>query len=570
MKSPSRIESEAPPSTSNVGHHFDRQSHWLISTIEAIVKAWKAWFKPGSERLEEGGKNEEQSPLVEGSSATSFSSSSSALTVSGLSVTHSGFLGQTSLDHRWQSIVTSGVGFDNFMVMSGVRTTRFIHEPEPAGSSIDTHRSTVLASGQKRMAVSGIFEARSALAISGPPKVQPLHKIVPYARKQRLLWVGDAVVPTGFATVTHSILKYLSRDWDVMVSGINYDGSAHTYPYQILPANRGGDMWGIKHFTSLCAEVVPDVVVINNDWWNVAQFARVQPAKLPVIGYMPVDGGNLDRTDMAALEKLSAAVWYTDFGLNEARKAGFRGANHIIPHGIDTTAFTPINKSHARHSLGLNIPPNAFVVGNLNRNQPRKRLDLTIQIFADWVQQHRIQNAWLLMHCAQHDCGWNLRRVAAFYGVEHCLLLTGGADMRHMQDVSTLQAVYNSLDVQISTTLGEGWGLTTMEGMACGIPQIVPEYAALAEWAEPALKVPCSRVLMHPETNTVGALVDGKIFVKALHSLYQDSNARQQLSVRGCAHVRQPRFHWHHVAKQFHNILKQALADGCKNSRVTL
>ena len=379
------------------------------------------------------------------------------------------------------------------------------------------------------------------------------------SHKPRLLWIGDACVPTGFATVTHAVLQHLAADWDVVVSGVNYEGGAHDFPYTVMPARQGGDMWGINRFKEVCAEFAPAAVVINNDWWNVAKFARAAPAGVPVVAYMPVDGGNLDPADMRALKKLRAAVWYTDFGHREAVKAGFKGARHVIPHGIDPALFHPASRTEARRLLDLNVPKNAFIVGNLNRNQPRKRLDLTVQIFADWVRRHHVSNAFLLMHCAQKDSGWDLRRVAAFHGVADRLLLTGGEGMGDMQGTRHLQLIYSSLDVQVSTTLGEGWGLTTMEGMACGVPQIVPESSALAEWAVPAAKVPCSRMLMHPEICTTGALVDDGPFVSALHSLYLDKARREEMSAAGLALVRQDGFQWKTVAGQFHQILVSTL-----------
>ena len=201
------------------------------------------------------------------------------------------------------------------------------------------------------------------------------------------------------------------------------------------------------------------------------------------------------------------------------------------------------------------MPHNAFIAGNLNRNQPRKRLDLSIHIFADWIKQHRVSNAYLLLHCAQKDTGWDLRRVAAFHGIADRLLLTGCDDIRSLQSPQQLQRIYCSLDVQISTTLGEGWGLTTMEGMACGIPQIVPDSSALAEWAVPAVKIPCSRLLMNPEINTAGALVDHAPFVAALQSLYTDKALRARLSAQGMEHVRRDDFDWHNIAQQFHSVL---------------
>lgn len=376
--------------------------------------------------------------------------------------------------------------------------------------------------------------------------------------KPRLLWIGDALVPTGFATVTHALLKHLWHDWEIVVSGVNYDGREHDLPYHIMPAHQGGDMWGMNRFQDLCAEFDPAAVVINNDWWNVAQFVRLAPAGVPIIGYMPVDGGHLDPAAMAEINRLHTAVWYTHFGHRAARDAGFTGRHQIIPHGIDAETFRPMDRDEARRALRLDVPRGSFIVGNVNRNQPRKRLDLTIQIFAAWVQQHGITNARLLLHCAEKDTGWDLRRVAACYGVADRLILTGAEGIRDLQDVHRLRCIYNGLDVQMTTTLGEGWGLTTMEGMACGIPQIVPESSALAEWATPAVKIPCSRTLIHPEINTTGGLVDEAPFVAALQALYQSKTLRGRLAAEGLAHVRAESYRWESVARQFQVLLASA------------
>lgn len=381
------------------------------------------------------------------------------------------------------------------------------------------------------------------------------HSFTARRTRPRLLWIGDALVPTGFATVTHAVLSHLQHEWQIVVSGVNYDGRAHELPYRVMPAQQGGDMWGMNRFQDLCAEFDPTAVIINNDWWNVAQFARLAPAGVPVIGYMPVDGGHLDPAAMAEINRLHTAVWYTHFGHRAACAAGFTGRYQIIPHGIDTDFFQPGDRAAARQALRLDVPPGAFIVGNINRNQPRKRLDLTIQIFAAWIRQHGITNARLLLHCAEKDTGWDLRRVAACYGVADRLILTGAENIRDLQDVHRLRSIYHCLDVQMTTTLGEGWGLTTMEGMACGIPQIVPRSSALEEWAAPAVKIPCSRTLIHPEINTAGALVDEAPFVAALQSLYQSRATRTRLAAQGVAHVRSEAFRWENVAGQFHTLL---------------
>ncbi|WP_395743269.1 glycosyltransferase family 4 protein [Prosthecobacter sp.] len=405
---------------------------------------------------------------------------------------------------------------------------------------------------------SGVTAAATPLGIQVPEVRTRGWRKPARSSKQRLLWIGDVLVPTGFATVTHAVLNHLHHDWEVVVSGVNYEGVPHDLPYHVMPAWQGGDMWGMNRFKHLCTEFDPRAVIINNDWWNVAEFAKIAPAGIPIIGYMPVDGGNLDTAAMLELNRLHAAVWYTDFGHRAAMAAGFTGKRHVIPHGIDTELFQPVERHAARKALGLDVPAGSFIVGNVNRNQPRKRLDLTIQIFAAWIKQCNVADAYLLLHCAEKDTGWDLRRVAAYYEVADRLILTGAEDIRDLQDVSMLKSVYSSLDVQMTTTLGEGWGLTTMEGMACGIPQIVPDSSALGEWATPAIKIPCSRVLIHPEINTTGSLVDEAPFVAALQALYQSKAGRTRLAAEGLAHVRDESFRWETVAGQFQTLLAAA------------
>lgn len=377
--------------------------------------------------------------------------------------------------------------------------------------------------------------------------------------KPRLLWIGDADVPTGFATVTHSILKHLVDDWNILVSGINCRKPSAQYPYPVIPACRKQDMWGIDSFAELCRDFRPDIVVINNDWWNVAEFVKCE-VDVPIVAYMPVDGANLDPAVMAPLNQLEAAVWYTDFGWNEARDAGFTGKRHIVPHGSDPALSTEVDKKTARKQLGLNLPEGAFLVGNVNRNQPRKRLDLTLDYFASWIQENQINDAWLCMHCSHSKEGWDLRNLARFHGIENRVVFTNGQGRIGSVTRERLQLIYQSLDLQVTTTSGEGWGLTTMEGMSHGIAQIVPDWAALGEWTGDAvIRIPSTTRLAHPGINTIGALPDRTPFIDALDQLYRNRGELNSAGEAARDLVNRPQFRWQSIARQFHRLLSDSI-----------
>jgi hypothetical protein len=124
----------------------------------------------------------------------------------------------------------------------------------------------------------------------------------------------------------------------------------------------------------------------------------------------------------------------------------------------------------------------AFIVGNVNRNAPRKRIDLTMAAFKRY--QEMGGTGYLLLHMAARDSwGWDLLNLAKRLGIVDRLVLTGGKVETQFAPFEKLRLVYAALDLQVSTTVGEGWGLTTAEGMASRIAQVVPRYSALGEWA---------------------------------------------------------------------------------------
>ncbi len=94
-----------------------------------------------------------------------------------------------------------------------------------------------------------------------------------------------------------------------------------------------------------------------------------------------------------------------------------------VRHGVDADAFHGVPRHQARRRLQMPLAKGDFVVSNINRNQPRKRLDLTIQYFADRVGGRGVADAYLYLHCSEHDVGWNVRQLAAYFGVGDRLLL---------------------------------------------------------------------------------------------------------------------------------------------------
>jgi len=375
--------------------------------------------------------------------------------------------------------------------------------------------------------------------------------------KRRLLWVGDAAVDSGFAKVTHSILTHLVPDWDIFILGINYLGDPHPYPYQIFPAYPGGDGFGLKRMREVIGKVGPDIVVVQNDPWNIRAYMD-RAISRPVVAIMPVDGRNCKAT---GLNGLAMAVFWTQFGLQEAREGGYVGPATVIPLGVDTSIYKAMPREEARKIVGLPARmKDGFIIGTVNRNQPRKRFDLLVLYFCEWVKTRQVNDAFLFIHtCPTPDDAYDVQQLMSYFGMKNRLILSEPGMQEGIPE-EKLAVFYNSFDIMLTTTQGEGWGLTTMEGMACGIPQVIPVWSALGEWALPAAAgVRCSSVAATANhgINVLGGIMDKQEALTTLDQLYGDPLLRSNLEVQGIELVNQQQFRWKNIAAQYSRVFDE-------------
>lgn len=392
---------------------------------------------------------------------------------------------------------------------------------------------------------------------------------------KRFLWVGDAVLPTGFARVTHNVCTPLveKHGWDGHVLGINYDGDpGHGYPYPIYPASTGGDLYGKRRLGVLARHLKPDIICILQDPWVVCDYLDLDvPPEIPIVAYMPVDGQNIARA--SGLNGLATGIWYTEFGKKEALAGGYRGPCDVIPHGVDTSVYTPGDRNQARQDLGLEAAlavrkvaiEDAFIVMNINRNQPRKRLDLTIQVFAQWWHKAgRPANAFVFFHCARVDLGFDLVQLARWYGVQQQIIMSNAKySAKESVREADLANMYRAGDLGLTTTRGEGWGLTTLEGMACRRMQAVPRFAALAEWAKDAVQfAEVSHIMVEPRVNIIGATPSVTQMVQILDRVYHDAPFREHWADKAYERAIRPEFQWSSVSARFNDVFTRVVSEG--------
>lgn len=386
----------------------------------------------------------------------------------------------------------------------------------------------------------------------------------------KVLFCGDAVVSTGFARCTHAACDALhAAGHDVSVVGINYWGSPHTYPYPIYPSvdptDGGRDKFGVGRTAILAKRLQPDIVVLLNDPWNVkAYLDALEQVKYRgrVVAWLAVDSKN---NDGKPLNRLDAVVTWTVFGSRELAAGGCTRPSYVCPLGVDTSIFFPHSKVESRRTLKL--PQDTFLVTAVGRNQPRKRLDLTISYFADWIRRYDISDAALLLHVAPTgDLGVDIRSMVRYYGLANRVILNA-PNIGHGEDNSTLALIYAASDVYLSTSQAEGWGLPALEAMACGCACIVPDFAAFSSphkdggWITDgaAIQVPCTSIAptapMNSLMHTIGGVPDRAATVFALN-IFHKQPAKRDLYVAEGLRLAES-LPWHRTGTTFCEILEE-------------
>lgn len=392
--------------------------------------------------------------------------------------------------------------------------------------------------------------------------------------RPRIIWWSDAPMGyTGFACVGRNVCHWLSKLWDVSYLGLGHDGDPHPFPYRVYPTRPmgRGDQFGWERIESIVALEEPDVILMNTDAYVVAQTlfnAKKWKQRPKIVAYSPIDSPGVKKGVAEMLSELDLFISYTEFGLSEMRSKGFMGNACVIPHGVDRSLYKPHDKAEARKATMPKVPADAFLIGNINRNQPRKRLDLTLMYFAEWLQ--RGGDGYLYFHCAKKDDGWDLEELARQLGVHERVLLPEVNRPDDLPDEAILPLIHSALDVQVTTTLGEGWGLPTLQGMACGVPQICPDWSALGEWAKPAARmVPCNalEVLHGYYTFGFGGVTAKEPFLAALDEMAASKATRDEYARRGLALAAENRFRWEVIAEQFHFLLLDVIRPAAQQER---
>jgi glycosyltransferase involved in cell wall biosynthesis len=388
----------------------------------------------------------------------------------------------------------------------------------------------------------------------------------------KILFAGDLGVQTGFGRVAEHIIPSLSEQHEVYALCTNWHGdpSPMQQHCRMYPAMaHGSDPFGSHRIAELVQTIKPDLVFIINDIWvaislidQIEQFKESIGFKTFV--YTPIDSYGLFPELLPAIDKWDYLATYTEFAKEEIELMGYKKPIAVIGHGTDFSKFFPLDKAECRKELG--VPDDVFIVFNGNRNQPRKRIDLTIKGFIKFAKDKPDTRLWLNM--GQKDMGWEIiplfKRVARDEGydpAEKVILTSPHFSTHNCLSVEQLNKVYNAADVGVNTCIGEGWGLVNTEHAATGVAQIVPDHTSCQEIFNGVRRIECHGSETDRNYGLERPLPEPESLAEILNYYY---NNRDELRAAGAwckARINEKPFTWPYIQKQMLAIIEDLLKE---------
>jgi len=391
------------------------------------------------------------------------------------------------------------------------------------------------------------------------------------AKKPKLLWCGDIAAKTGFARVTENVLPYLAKKFNIVVLAHNWwgDPTPLQKKYKMYPSSNRFQTapFGENRIREIVQAEAPDIVFTINDMWIInEQYKQIQDfhkeKKFKFIGYAPMDSYGWIGCLSDTANDWDGVISYTQFGAYEFIQGGITKPIAVVPHGVTPGQFFPIDKKEARKKL--NIKEDIFIVFNGNRNQFRKRIDITIAAFAKFARDK--PDTQLYLHMGKKDQGWDIMHLFSREMKRNKLdpngriILTADVDGPPSVELDMLNTIYNAADVGVNTCKGEGWGLVNFEQAACKVAQVVPGHTSCKEIFEGyGQLIRCDHIDTDTNFGREMPCPSTDHLVEILNDLYNNPKKLEATAELCYERVLDKQFTWEVIGSQFAGIFEDVV-----------
>ena len=380
-------------------------------------------------------------------------------------------------------------------------------------------------------------------------------------KKIKVLTISDMPLsPSGVGTQTKYMIEALLKTGRFEVRSF---GGAIKHPkYDPIKTHEWGDDWVIypvngygnqEQIRSILREEKPDILwfmTAPRFWgWLWEMENEIRPL-IPMVYYHVWDNYPYPTFNKKYYESNDFVATISKVTDDIVKTVAPSVKSQYIPHAVNTEIFKPsedeaLLKEAKEKMFGDFYDPNKFVFFWNNRNARRKQSGSLIFWFNEFLQKVGKDKACLVMHTEVKDPnGQDLEAIIQELGLDNGEVLFSQTKI----PPDNLATMYNIADCTVNISDAEGFGLATLESLACGTPIIVSETGGLQEQIRSSESgeefgvgiMPSSKAIIGSQNIPwiYEDRLDGKDVVNALEKMYNmTEDQRKDLGISGRNHV---------------------------------
>lgn len=381
------------------------------------------------------------------------------------------------------------------------------------------------------------------------------------AKKIKVLVLSDhPMSPSGVGTQTNYMITSLLQSGKF--SFVCLGGAVKHRDYTPVKTEQWGDDLIIfpvdgygtqQQVRTIIREQRIDMVWIMTDprfwmWlWDIEDEIR---SNVPIVYYHVWDNYPYPKFNKAYYESNDHIACISKVTHDIVQNVAPEVSNSYLPHAVDSNIFRKLSEEDV---LGFKLKglmnicdwnsEEKFVFFWNNRNAKRKMSGSVLYWFKDFLDDVGWDKASLIMHTDPRDPhGQDLESIADQLGMSNGEIIFSTDKL----DAHILSMFYNVADCTINISDAEGFGLATLESLACGTPIIVNMTGGLQEqvtdgenWFGIGIE-PSSKAVIgsQPVPYIYEDRICKKDFIDALKKMYNMSKEeREELGRKGQKHV---------------------------------
>ena len=311
------------------------------------------------------------------------------------------------------------------------------------------------------------------------------------SKKLKVLTLSDhPLSPSGVGSQTRYICDALLKSGKFKI--ISLGGAIKHNDYSPVQVDPYGEDWRIipvdgygnpEMVRSIVRNERPDFVWLMTDprfWEWLWQIENEIRPLCPMVYYHVWDNYPYPEYNKKFYESNDHVACISKLSYDVVKTVAPSVRSSYLPHAVNTEIFKPTTAEGKETLRRQNLPledRDKFIFFWNNRNARRKQSGSLIWWFAEWLDKNNLHDkAQLIMHTDPKDVhGQDLEHIV------RRLKLNKRQVMFSTQKVAleAMSAFYNLADCTINISDAEGFGLATLESMACGTPIIATRTGGL-------------------------------------------------------------------------------------------